>query len=109
MDFMKKSFIVSFQYVSALTHPEHYCKAHGSHPAHPVEDVPEEHWTQVAVRHTNHPDSVHQFRGLKALAADGELIRAVTKRRSTDEQDPEDQEQPDQDQAVDGREHAGHQ
>lgn len=105
---MEKSFIVSFQYVSAQTHPEHYCKAHGTHPAHPVEDVPVEHWTHVAVRHTNHADAVQQFRNLNALAADGELIQAVTMQTST-EQDPVEQVQPQQDQAVDDREHAGHQ
>lgn len=103
-----KTFIVSFQYVSAEKHPEYYCTGHGTHPAVPADEVPGRYWTDVVVRHTNHPDAVAQFRGLNELMLRGEYIRAISKTTSAHE-DHDDEEQAERDQRVEHREHAAHQ
>lgn len=106
-----KTFIVSFQYVSAQKHPEHYCAGHGSHPVrhHPARaasEVPGRDWTDVVVRHTNHADAMAQFHGLNDLMQRGELIRAVL---ASTHQNHDDHEEPEPGQRVDHREHASYQ
>jgi hypothetical protein len=103
-----KTFIVSFQYVSAGKHPEHYCTGHGSHPTKPASEVPDQDWTQVVVRHTNPHDATAQISGLQRLRVDGEYIRAVNTTTST-HVDHDDEEQPEPSQRVDHREHASYQ
>lgn len=62
---------VTFEYVSAIAHPECYS---GDRPRVRPDDVPDEHWSRVE-RQGEGVDS--QFAGLQELMASGELIRNV--------------------------------
>lgn len=73
--------IVRFETVSPVDHPEYY---QGSQPLCVVDDVAPEHWKAVAVVHRRFPDAVGQFRGLKQLCRNGELVRNVKLRRIID-------------------------
>lgn len=59
---------VSFEIVSPVSHPEHYCTGHGSHPATHPRDVPDEHWHPVE-REGDLSAIREQYRGLLELQA----------------------------------------
>lgn len=70
---------ISFEHVSAITHPQYYCTAHGSHPAVTADQVPADHWTLTQRTSTRDGggDIWAQYDGLRKLIADGELVRNV--------------------------------
>jgi hypothetical protein len=62
---------VSFEYVSAISHPEYY---RGDNPCVRPEEVPDNHWTKVE-RERSAEGATEQYNGLLELIGSGELIR----------------------------------
>jgi hypothetical protein len=102
--------IVRFEMVSAIDHPEYY---ENEAPLCTVDEVLAEDWKAVAVTHYKHPQAVGQFRGLKELCRRGELIRNVKLRPVIDldpagfSEQPVEQYQLLQDEVVDAQIHSG--
>lgn len=62
---------VSFEHVSAITHPQWH---RGDNPAVAAADVPDQYWSRVERAGA---DVEHQYHGLCELERSGQLIRAV--------------------------------
>lgn len=73
--------IVRFELVSPVDHPEYF---EDGKPSVERDDVLSEDWKAVAVTHREHTDAIGQFRGLKELARQHELIRNIKLRRVVD-------------------------